>query len=446
MVTHARISIDMGRDSVVRMASAYASRTALAGVAALCFTFPLPLGSQQVEPDFGEDDVAELDEAPRLYLDCRRCDTGHIRREIDFVNHVRDPGAAEVHVLVTDERTGGGGRRFTLDFMGRQDFAGTENSLSFVSPQSSTAAEEREGLTRMLKLGLVPYVAQTGLASALSLSFDPPEEGAARPVDDPWNSWTFEVYGGGNADTETNRSAWNARYGFFASRVTEEWKIQLRPYFNHNVRNIVREDDDDIRSNQRRHGFNSHVIRSLGDHWGAGVFARYSTTTIDNLEHGFTLTPAVEYSIFPYEEASRRQITFTYRIGYEVADYIEETIYGQTAEALLNQSLRASVQYRQPWGSIYSSLTGSRYFHEGDHHRLTADGNVSFRLGGGVSLDVGGTYQRINDQLSLPRGDATLEDLLLEQRRLATSYRAGARIGLSYTFGSIFTNVVNPRF
>ena len=383
--------------------------------------------------------------APRVYLDCRRCDFAHIRQEIPFVDYVREPEAADLHVLVTDERTGAGGRRYNLDFLGRGGFRGVENRLTYTSAPTATRAEERDGITEMLKLGLVPYVARTALAPGLRLSWEAPEtEEVRRPAEDPWRNWTFEVYGGGNFSTESNRGAWNARYGFYANRVTEDWKIRVRPYFNHNHR-FVRHDDEDIRLQQRRHGVQSYVIRSLGAHFGAGIFGDYITTTIDNLNHGLNITPAVEYSFFPYEEASRRQITLTYRLGYEFADYIEETIYEQTEETLLTHALTGAVEMQQPWGSISSSLTGSHYFHDVDNHRITFDGNVSYRLGGGVSLNVGGTYQRINDQLSLPRGDASLEDVLLERRRLATTFRGTGRIGLSYTFGSIFTNVVNPR-
>jgi hypothetical protein len=64
----------------------------------------------------------------------------------------------------------------------------------------------------------------------------------------------------------------------------------------------------------------------------------------------------------------------------------------------------------------------------------------------GLAVNFGVNFQRIHDQLSLPRGDASLEDVLLQRRRLATSYRTWGEVGLSYTFGSIYSNVVNPRF
>jgi hypothetical protein len=407
-------------------------------VAVLCPASGAPASAQD-----NPNSTVSRDAAPRVYFDCNRCDFSHIRSEITFVNHVRDPAGAQVHVLVTDQPTAGG-RMYTMTFVGRGAYAGVNNTLTFASRQTDSAAAERRGLTRMLQLGLVPYVARTALAPQVELTFRaPPETGA--PVSDPWQNWTFEVYGGGNFSTESTQNAWNARYGFYANRVTDDWKIRLRPYFNNNVRTILREDDEDIRISLRRHGLESYVILSLGEHWGAGLFAEYLTATIDNLDHGVTIAPAVEYSFFPYGEASTRQITLSYRIGYELADYMEETIYEKTAEALASHALEAAVRIRQPWGSIFSGLTGSSYLHDSSFHRLALNSNVSFRLGHGVSLNVGGNYQRINDQLALPRRDASLEDILLQRRRLATAYRGSGSIGLSYTFGSIFTNVVNPR-
>lgn len=392
-------------------------------------------------------DVPVRDDAPLVYIDCRRCDMEHIRREITFINYVREADAAQVHVLVTEQMTGGGGRQYTFAFIGLGRYEGVNNTLVYTSQQRNTAAEERDGVTNTLMLGLVPYAAQTPVGAQLQVRFSQPQGAAApAPVHDRWNSWTFNIYGGGNFNVETSQSSWSARYGGYATRVTDTWKLQFRPFFNHNGRTIERKDSEDIRIRQRRHGLSSHAIRSLGDHMGVGLFATYGTATVDNLNHGVSIQPGIEYSLYPYEESSRRQITVNYRIGYEYADYIEETIYEKTTESLLQHALNASVQFRQPWGSVSSSLTGSTYLHDIDYHRIAVDGNVSVRLGRGVSLNFGGNYQRINDQLALPRGDASLEDILLQRRRLATSFRSSGNVGLSWAFGSIFSNVVNPRF
>ena len=43
---------------------------------------------------------------------------GWRRTELPFVNYVRDRRDAQVHVLITREQTGGGGRAITIDFVG----------------------------------------------------------------------------------------------------------------------------------------------------------------------------------------------------------------------------------------------------------------------------------------------------------------------------------------
>ena len=53
---------------------------------------------------------------------------------------------------------------------------------------------------------------------------------------------------------------------------------------------------------------------------------------------------------------------------------------------------------------------------------------------------------RIRDQLSLPARGATPEEVLLRLRQLQSGYEYGVSFSLTYTFGSIFSSVVNPRF
>jgi hypothetical protein len=57
-----------------------------------------------------------------------------------------------------------------------------------------------------------------------------------------------------------------------------------------------------------------------------------------------------------------------------------------------------------------------------------------------------GSVTLLRDQLYLPKGGATEEEILLQRKALSTNYSYFAGIGLTYTFGSIFNNVVNPRF
>ena len=86
------------------------------------------------------------------------------------------------------------------------------------------------------------------------------------------------------------------------------------------------------------------------------------------------------------------------------------------------------------------------YFYDPSKFRITVDNEFDVRLFRGFSLNVNSNAAVIRDQIYLPGGDATPEEILVRQRQLATGYRYQLSVGLSYTFGSIFNNVVNRRF
>ncbi len=135
-----------------------------------------------------------------------------------------------------------------------------------------------------------------------------------------------------------------------------------------------------------------------------------------------------------------------YNIGVNSVSYHEETIYDKMKEALFGQALSATLEIKEPWGSLYASLEGSHYFHDVKKNRLNFFTELSFRILKGLEFNIDARYERVRDQLSLPKGDATLEEILLERKELATDYEFGIDLSLSFTFGSVFSNVVNPRF
>ncbi len=112
----------------------------------------------------------------------------------------------------------------------------------------------------------------------------------------------------------------------------------------------------------------------------------------------------------------------------------------------LKESLSITLEVKQKWGTVSTSLTGSHYFHDLSKNRVALDGELSLRLIRGLNLNMYGSYSRIHDQISLVGGGYSLEEILLLRKELETTYRYRVSIGLSYTFGSTRSNVVNPRF
>jgi hypothetical protein len=114
---------------------------------------------------------------------------------------------------------------------------------------------------------------------------------------------------------------------------------------------------------------------------------------------------------------------------------------------LTQHQLQVAYRIQEKWGSINISLEGSNYLNDFSKNRLELSGDLEIRIFKGLSLDIFGSIARIHDQLSLVKGEQLSEaDILLQLQELATAYNAYGRISLSYTFGSIYNNVVNPRF
>jgi hypothetical protein len=71
---------------------------------------------------------------------------------------------------------------------------------------------------------------------------------------------------------------------------------------------------------------------------------------------------------------------------------------------------------------------------------------MNVRIAKGLQIRISGGASMIHNQLSLPKAGASTEDILLRQKELATQYSIFTDLTISYTFGSIYSSVVNPRF
>lgn len=378
-----------------------------------------------------------------VFLDCQGCDNNFIRQQIDFVNYVRDPTLAQVHLFINSQGTGSGGDTFTLSFIGKGEFEGINNKLTYTTLQTYTQDEERKGLNSIIQLGLVPYVAHTSMADKLVVSISGIQLEQAPEVDS-WNNWIFEVYGGINFDKETSKSALDIRYGLSADHITENWRIHLRPYFNYNQINFIR-DEEEFQSILHRNGFDGSAVRSINSHWSVGLFNTMISSTYANIDFGISLRPALEYSFYPYKEALRKEITLAYSAGIDKRFYMEETVFGQLAETLPSHALEFGVRIRQPWGSVRVELEGSQFLHDLSKNRLSFESDLSWRVYKGLSVNFRSEIDIVRDQLSLPKGDISVEDILLQQRQLATNYGVSVNFGVSYSFGSMYNSVVNTR-
>ena len=385
----------------------------------------------------------------RVFLDCQtfRCDFDHFRREIPFVDWMRDRADAEVHVLGTSERTGGGGERFTFAFLGQGRFAGRADTLAYVSANTDTDPEVRDGLVRTVKLGLVPFLAATPDAERLRVTWEGPDRALlAGASTDPWDLWVFTLGLDGDFDGESEERSLAMEGEIEAERTSENVKLrfQLSGRYGRDEFDIP-ELDSTIVSVRKRSGASARSVWSLDEHWSAGAAATVFRDTYYNLDLSVTAGPAIEYDIFPYSESTRRQITFQYQIGVGAYDFTEITVFGETSEVRPLHRADVGVEFRQPWGTVGASLAASQYLHDLEKHSVGLWANLEIRLFRGLGLEVYTRAERVKDQLYLSGVGLTPEERLLRVRALETDFRYRLGIGLQYRFGSKVANVVNPR-
>jgi hypothetical protein len=388
------------------------------------------------------------EEQINVFLDCPSCDLNFIKNEVNFVNYANDPLRAQLHILVSSQPTGAGGSKLQFEFLGKEDFEGDKFSLQFQAEPTMTNLERQQGFARTLKLGLVPFVAQTELADNLSLNVKKQESSKEiTPLDKSkkiMDSWLFEVYSNFNWDTESLRSTFDLRYGASAEYLTPEWRIRFEPNFYFQER-VVRTDEKEIHSYRRQNGYSGKVVKSLGDHWSLGMFHNLYSNTYNNVKLGVWVAPAIEYSFLPYSEVVTREFTVAYHLGRLSNRYFEETIFLKTEEAILSHAMDVNLRLRQQWGDANLFLQGSCFLNDWSRNHLSLNGRVGVRVFKGMTFNMGGSFRLINDQITLPRGNTTIEDILLGQRQLATAYNSNVNFGLRYTFGALYNNVVNTR-
>lgn len=383
-----------------------------------------------------------------VYLDCPGCDLNYVKNEIKFVNYANDPLRAQVHILVSSQSTGGSGAVHQLEFLGKEGFDDDKFTLKFQAEPTMTDLEKQQGLVRTLKLGLVPFVAQTALAS----NFDLAVKNQAKPKETIpvgkgkklMDSWLFEAYSNLNWDKESLRSTFDLRYGLYAEHLTPEWRIRIEPNFYFQER-VVRTDEEEIRSYRRQNGYNGKVVKSLGEHWSLGVFNNIYSNTYNNVKLGMWLAPAIEYSILPYSEVVTREFTVAYHVGRLYNRYFEETIFLKMEDKVFSHVMDVNLRLRRDWGDVTMFMQGSCFLNDWSRNHLSINGRVGVRVFKGMTFNMGGTFRIVNDQITLPRGDTTLEDILLGQKQLATAYNSNVNFGVRYTFGALYNNIVNTR-
>ena len=383
----------------------------------------------------------------RIFLDCRECDEEYLRQNVGFVDYVRDRTVADLHVLVTTQGNGGGGRAWTVKFIGLDRLRGQDRTLSFQTVDTATDDDRRKEFARIFKIGLVGYAAETSVPPELDVTWNrPPKESQTTPANDRWNFWVFRINANGNVNGEQSSTTQSYRLNVSSNRTTDRWKININANGNYNTNRFQVDEKVTVTSVSEGWNINTLVVKSLGPKWSVGGRASVNHSSFSNHDRTFTVAPGIEYDFFPYSESARRSLTVQYTAGASHFKYQEPTVFDKLEETVPNHRTLIRLGLRQPWGSLEFESSLSEHLNHLDRYRWSLFGGADVRLFKGFSLNLFGNYDKINDQIAVRKSSATTEEVLLRVQQLATGYSYFVNFGITYSFGSIFNNIVNTRF
>ncbi len=400
----------------------------------VCFTFSIQSFSQDAKSDL------------KIFLDCNRCDITYIKQNLSNVEFVRDQNFADVHLFFTTQRTGSDGTSYNIDFIGKNEFEGIQDKLNYSTDTNMSRDDIRNRTLKFIKLGLVRYWVKKGTSDNITISVSAPKEvNNDAEKKDSWNYWVFQLGANGFFNGQESSKFSSYRFNVSAKRVTEKNKFSFRANFNENKSTFSFDGDDIVSINDSKSLSVSDVI-SITNHWSAGAFARLGSSTFSNRDFYWSFKPAIEYNFFDYSESAKKQLALSYRIGTQYNNYIERTIFAQNKEQLWEHTLSLGGSINQKWGNIFAEASFDQYLHDTTLNELSFYIGTRVRLFKGFSFNVNGSYEITRNQISLPAGDVSLEELLLQQQQLQSGYNYFVSLGFSYSFGSIYNTIVNPRF
>jgi hypothetical protein len=126
--------------------------------------------------------------------------------------------------------------------------------------------------------------------------------------------------------------------------------------------------------------------------------------------------------------------------------YYEPTIYAQSSEWLYPHSFVVQWIQIEKWGNINLAAGAWHYLNHTDKYSASLYPSINFNPMSGLRIGFWSDISIVNDQFFLKKGDAGVNEILLNQVELKTDYTISYGVSINYTFGSKYNNIINVRF
>ncbi len=390
----------------------------------------------------------------KVFVDCREgCDVTFLKTEITIVDFVTDRTAADAHVLITSQPVGSGGKDYQLNFYGQNDYKNYIDTIHFITKPNAPDAEIRQNLLQYLMLGFAPLIAKTSYASEIQISMKgktaTTEVADTSETKDKWNYWVYTaaLKGELNADQVYKTNIFSSDLS--ANRTTDKLKINFSAYGSLNNTTYNYSDGDTTTTylvKNREFAFYHQLVKSLGPHWSIGYQAHLKNNTFTNTKLQLYFKPSIEYNIYDFKDVNNSLLVIRYGVDITNNHYYDTTIFDKISETLYGNKLSVTLTFNKKWGTINTGVHYRNFFKDTKLNSMGMSANADIKINGAFSFFVNINASLAHDQINLVKSGATEQEVLTRKRQIASNFNYKTSFGISYRFGSILNNFVNPRF
>ncbi|TDD95951.1 hypothetical protein [Flavobacterium cellulosilyticum] len=391
-----------------------------------------------------QNDTIQKNNYLRVFLDGASESENYIKVKLWYIDYVRDRKQSQVHIIINSQPTASGGLQYNIRFLGHEKFENKNDTLQYIAKVENSNRENRDELTNVITMGLMPYLASNGQQKYMAFDYTDKTKLVEQSVD-KYKNWVYTATANTFLSGDKVSEVLSADGSFSAARITDQWKTRLTAGLSYGSNNYETTTYNFTGKTVIKN-LKGLIVKSIDDHWSIGLEPAFYASTYSNVKSQFSIAPGIEYDVFPYSQSVNDLFTFKYRLQPLYNTYIDNTFFNKTKEFLFNQIVDVTYTHIAPWGNISSTLTGSDYLNHAKAYRVDLVNQVNFRVAKGLFFNITGNASLINNQLSLSSVSLTPEQIILKQRETLTNFSYSMQVGVRYTFGSIFNNIVNPRY
>ena len=137
----------------------------------------------------------------KVFLSCR-CDDDFLKQNTLFFDYVRDMSLSDIEVFVFEITNASGGRNYSFNFNGKNNFLNKEYQINAIIPQNISLNNSREILLNTYKLGMASFLSNTDYQNEIDVNFTHKKIITDQKKLDTWKTWGFEVYSTFNFENE----------------------------------------------------------------------------------------------------------------------------------------------------------------------------------------------------------------------------------------------------